>query len=107
MQTVDKKEHEKAVEESFEVLLLLENELNHKKFFGGENIGLVDITASYVAFWLPVIEEVVGFKWLTAERFPNLYKWSQHFIKHPEVQEGLPPREGLLAFAKAFYEKGV
>lgn len=42
--TVDEKERDKNIAESYEALLILENELKDK-FFGGEEIGFVDIAA--------------------------------------------------------------
>ncbi|GAU41829.1 hypothetical protein TSUD_177400 [Trifolium subterraneum] len=98
--TVDEKECKIYIEESEVALEFLENELKDK-FFGGEDIGLVDITAVFIAFWLPIIEEVMGLKLLNIGKFPKLYKWSQDFNNHPIVKEKLPPRESLLAFYKA------
>jgi glutathione S-transferase len=43
------------------------------KFFGGDNIGIVDITFGQIAQWLGVIEEVVGVKMLEAHKFPRLH----------------------------------
>ncbi|KAK7286850.1 hypothetical protein RJT34_22153 [Clitoria ternatea] len=97
---VEKEEREKGIEESSEAIQFLENELKHK-FFGGENIGFVDIVAGFLAFWLPVIEEASGFTLLSSEKFPKLHKWSEEFINHPVVKENLPPRERLLGFFKA------
>ena len=51
----DEKECEKNVEETFEALQFHENELKDKKFFGGEEFGLVDIVVVYIAFWVPTI----------------------------------------------------
>nr|AFK41515.1 unknown [Lotus japonicus] len=48
--TADEKEREKNIQESFEALQFLENELKDKKFFGGEEFGFVDITAVFIAF---------------------------------------------------------
>lgn len=101
--SLDEKEREKGVEESLEALQFLENELKDK-FFGGKEIGIVDIAAVFIAFWLPIIQEVTGLQLLTSENFPKLYKWSQDFTNHPIVKEGLPPREMLSVFFKARYE---
>ncbi|KAJ1411231.1 Thioredoxin-like superfamily [Sesbania bispinosa] len=104
--TGDKEQREKGIEESLEALQFLENELKHK-FFGGETIGLVDIAGGYLAFWLPVLEEAVGLKLLSSEKFPKLHKWSQEFTNHPVVKENLPPRDGLLGFFKARYAASI
>ncbi|XP_061376365.1 probable glutathione S-transferase [Gastrolobium bilobum] len=104
--TMDKVEREKGIEESIEALQFLENELKHK-FFGGETIGLVDIAGAYLAFWLPVIEEAVGLKLLSSDKFPKLHKWSQEFTNNPVVKENLPPRDKLLGFFKARYAASI
>jgi len=92
------------VQEILEGLEFLEEEIKEKKFFGGEEIGLVDIAASFIAFWIPIIQEVTGLQLLSSDKFPNLYKWSQELINHPVVKEVLPPKEPLFAFFKARYE---
>ncbi|XP_061366897.1 probable glutathione S-transferase [Gastrolobium bilobum] len=101
--TLDEKEREKSVAESYEALQFLEDELKDK-FFGGEEFGFVDIAAVFIAFWIPIIQEVAGLQLFTSDKFPKLYKWSQEFSNHPVVKESLPPREPLFAFFKARYE---
>ena len=49
----NEKEREKGAEESREALKILENELK-EKFFNGDSVGLVDIAALFIAFWLPL-----------------------------------------------------
>ncbi|RDX92927.1 putative glutathione S-transferase [Mucuna pruriens] len=93
--TVDEKEREKNVQETSEALPFLENEIKDKKFFGGEEIGLIDIAGVYIAFWVPMIQEIAGLELLTSAKFPKLYKWSQELVNHPVIKESLPPREPL------------
>ncbi|KAK7395197.1 hypothetical protein VNO78_15745 [Psophocarpus tetragonolobus] len=102
--TVDEKEREKNVAESLEALQFLENELKDKKFFGGDEFGLVDIAGVFIAFWVPIVQEIAGLQLFTSEKFPKLYKWSQEFLNHPVVKEVIPPRDPLFAFFKARYE---
>ncbi|XP_020206360.1 probable glutathione S-transferase [Cajanus cajan] len=102
--TVDEKEREKNSKESFEALQFLEDEINDKKFFGGEEIGLVDIAAVFIAFWIPLIQEIGGLELFTSDKFPKLYKWSQELVNHPVVKESLPPRDLVSAFFKGRYE---
>ncbi|KAL5058060.1 hypothetical protein RYX36_029664 [Vicia faba] len=101
--TIDEKEREKNIAESSEALLTLENELKDK-FFGGEEIDIVDIAAVFIAFWIPLIQDVTGLQLFTAEKFPKLYQWSQEFLNHPVVKKSLPPREPLFAIFKGRYE---
>ncbi|WJX76529.1 putative glutathione S-transferase, variant 2 [Trifolium repens] len=99
----DEKEREKNVEESIEALQILENELKDK-FFGGEEIGIVDIAAVFIAFWLPLIQDIKRLQFVTVEKFPKLYNWSQEFLNHPIVKENIPPRDPLFASYKAYYD---
>ncbi|XP_004492380.3 probable glutathione S-transferase [Cicer arietinum] len=99
----DEKEREKNVEESSEALQILENELK-EKFFGGNEIGFVDIVAVFIAFWIPLIQDITGLQLFPAEKYPKLYKWSQEFLNHPIVKENVPPRDLLFAYFKARYE---
>ncbi|XP_047153518.1 probable glutathione S-transferase [Vigna umbellata] len=93
---VDEKEKEKAVEELFEALGFLENELKGK-FFGGDEIGFVDIAGVFI----PIVQEIAGLQLFSSEKFPRLYKWSQDFHNHPLVNEVLPPKDQLFAYFKA------
>ena len=98
----DEKGREKAVEEAIEALNILENELSKQnKFFSGESIGLVDIAANFIGYWIGIVQEIVGWKILTDEKFPNICQWSQEFVNHPVIKQGLPPRDKLFAFFKA------
>ncbi|KAK2360893.1 putative glutathione S-transferase [Trifolium repens] len=99
--TIDEKEREKSIEEMELAFQFLENELNDK-FFGGEDISIVDITAAFIA-----LHEVMGLNLFTSEKFPKLYKWSQDFNNHPIVKQKLPPKETLLAFYKSRLENLV
>ncbi|GAU41831.1 hypothetical protein TSUD_177420 [Trifolium subterraneum] len=104
--SLDEKEREEGFKELELAFQFLEDELKDK-FFGGEEIGIVDITGVFIAFWVPIIQEAIGLKLLTSEKFPKLYKWSQDFNNHQVVKEKLPNRETQLAFFKARYESIV
>ncbi|RDX92930.1 putative glutathione S-transferase [Mucuna pruriens] len=105
--TVDEKEREKNVAEVYEVLQFLENELKDQKFFGGEEVGLVDVAGVYIAFWIPMLQEIAGLELLSSEKFPKLYKWSQEFVNHPVVKESLPPRDPIHLCETQFLRKIV
>ncbi|TQE05553.1 hypothetical protein C1H46_008800 [Malus baccata] len=95
-------EPEKAVEEACELLKILENELKDKKFFGGETVGLVDIVANFIAYWLGAIQEAVGVELLTKEKLPDLYDWSDEFCS--VFHESLPPRDKLVTFFRRRFQ---
>ncbi|XP_020226480.1 probable glutathione S-transferase [Cajanus cajan] len=101
----DEKGRDKAVEEALEALKILQEALKDKRFFGGETIGLVDIAANFIGYWVAILQEIAGLELLTIEKFPKLYKWSQEFVNHPVIKESLPPRDKLFAFFKASASK--
>ena len=92
------------MEEAKENLKLLENELDDNKFFGGDNIGLLDVVCNFIAFWLLVIQEVVEVKLLTEGEFPKLSRWGHGFVNHPIVKENLPSRDKLAEFFRGRLE---
>ncbi|GLT65374.1 hypothetical protein SLA2020_378120 [Shorea laevis] len=94
----EEKEREKAAEEASELLNFVENEINEKRFFGGESIGMVDVVANIIAFWLGVFEEATGVELLTREKFPKLSNWSDEFVSNSVIKESLPPRDKLIAY---------
>ncbi|KAF7142530.1 hypothetical protein RHSIM_Rhsim05G0200400 [Rhododendron simsii] len=95
------------MEEVLELLKTLESQLEGKKFFGGDNIGFVDIVAVFAALWLGALLEVAGVDMLNDEKLPLLCKWIDEFNKCSVVKDTLPPRQMcLLAVRKACAIKG-
>ncbi|XP_060206226.1 probable glutathione S-transferase [Lycium barbarum] len=94
-------EEEKSKEEAYEVLKIVDNELKDKKFFGGDNIGFVDVAANYIPFWLEIVEEATGVGLVTSEKFPHLCAWRDEYLNCSEVKENLPDRDTMLGFFKA------
>ena len=99
----NKAEREKASEEAAEHLKILEKELKYK-FFGGENVGLVDIAADFLAHWVPALQQVFGVEILTQDKYPKLTQWSHNFVTHDVVKQILPPQDKLIAFFKTRLE---
>ena len=91
-------EREKDLEETEKTLEPLEKELQNKKFFGGNQIGFVDIVGTVIAYWIPAIEEGFGFELLTSKKFPKLTKWSEEIVKNSVVKQVLPPKSVLVAY---------
>ncbi|XP_045797811.1 probable glutathione S-transferase [Trifolium pratense] len=89
-------QREKAIEELYEALQFLENELKDK-FFGGDKIGFVDIAALFI----PLFQEVAEKQLFTSDTFHKLHKWSQDFYNHPVVKETMPSKEQQFAYFKA------
>lgn len=89
-------ELEKAVKEAGESLKTLEEGLKGNMFFGGNQIGFVDIVAGWFAYWVPLIEEILGLPMVEEEEAPFLKKWFHDFLEVAVVKENQPPRDKLL-----------
>ncbi|KAI3801288.1 hypothetical protein L1987_29392 [Smallanthus sonchifolius] len=85
---------EQVIAEACEQLQIIEDELRvkGKKFFGGDNINLIDIAASFIAYWLGMLEEGTEIKFVTKDKFPKITEWADNFIKVEVVKKLLPPR---------------
>ncbi|XP_062158959.1 probable glutathione S-transferase [Alnus glutinosa] len=97
----DGEEKMKAIESAQESLAFLEKQIEGKKYFGGEEIGFLDLAAGWIPHWLNVMEEAGGMKLLDAEKFPLLHEWAQNFIQIPLIRECIPPRDKLLEYFNA------
>ncbi|KAJ3676600.1 hypothetical protein LUZ60_004012 [Juncus effusus] len=86
------------ISQAKESLKILQNQLEGKKFFGGDSIGFVDIAGCNVAFWFGILQEVAGLNILNEEDFPVLCRWAKDYCEDEIVKEILPPREMLLGF---------
>ncbi|XP_050244345.1 probable glutathione S-transferase [Quercus robur] len=102
----EEREREKAVEEVSVVLKILEDELKEKKFFGGENVGLVDIVAVVIGFSLGVYEEAARVELLNKEKLPRLCNWIDDFLSNSFIKESLPPRDKLIAYLRNRFRSG-
>ncbi|KAF7818495.1 putative glutathione S-transferase [Senna tora] len=95
-------EHEKATKEAREVLKILEEEaLGEKnKYFGGNEIGLVDLVIGWIAMSFGMIEEAAGVKLLNANDFPRMLAWIHNFRENPLIKPNLPIQQDVLAYYK-------
>ncbi|KAM1129682.1 hypothetical protein ACFX13_040155 [Malus domestica] len=91
---------EKAKESALESLALLEKQIEGKKFFGGEQIGYLDLVLGWISYWISGVEEAGGNKVLEAEMFPSLHQWGQNFIHNPLIEECIPAREAFVAYVQ-------
>ncbi|KAK9116927.1 hypothetical protein Sjap_015874 [Stephania japonica] len=75
-------------------------------FFGGEEIGYVDIALGSFLAGVRVFESFSGVKLLDEEKTPGLVGWAQRFCAHEAVRDVMPKSEKLLEFAKkAFFNQ--
>ncbi|XP_068658152.1 glutathione transferase GST 23-like [Aristolochia californica] len=98
-------EQEKNLEASRESLKILDAHLEGKKFFGGERIGYTDLVVGWIPHWLPVEEEVAGFKLLDLQSFPSLCSWCENFLQDELIKNNLPAREKMIPAFRAVRER--
>ncbi|XAR61019.1 Glutathione transferase [Bertholletia excelsa] len=94
-------EQAKATSEARELLKIIEERaLGDKKFFAGDDIGMIDIAYGWIAILLEVLEDAVGETLLEPNRFPRLQAWKVNFKEIPEIKDNLPDYENMLALFK-------
>lgn len=72
-------------------LKLLEAELGDNKFFGGENIGFVDISLIGFYSWFYAYEKYANFSIET--ECPKLIAWAKMCMQVESVAKSVPPQE--------------
>ncbi|XP_010271919.1 PREDICTED: glutathione transferase GST 23-like [Nelumbo nucifera] len=98
-------EQENAKSEAIESLKTLEKIPRESKFFGGDAIGFLDIVFGWMAYWVPLLEEITGIILVGEDSLPSLKEWFKNFLDVPLVKELLPPREKLLHHLQTFRQK--
>ncbi|RYR63766.1 hypothetical protein Ahy_A04g021525 isoform A [Arachis hypogaea] len=102
-------DRKKLITEVGEGLTLLEDALNKtsrgKDFFGGDQIGYLDIAFGCFLGWLRVTESLTGVKLLDQVKTPCLVKWAERFCAHGAVKDVMPQTEKLVEFAKMLMAK--
>ncbi|XP_052175217.1 probable glutathione S-transferase [Diospyros lotus] len=95
----------RGAEEAFQTL---DGELKKKGggFFGGESIGLADITLGYVSIWLDVIEEVGSIKVFDSLKYTWLANWMRDFTDLPVVRDNQPNKDELTAHLRRLRQIG-
>nr|WQA41633.1 glutathione S-transferase [Salix lindleyana] len=87
-----------------EGLVLLEGAFSKcskgKGFFGGDQIGYLDIAFGSFLGWLRALEKMNGVKLMDETKTPGLLKWADSFSSHPAVKDVFPETEKLVEFAK-------
>ncbi|KAG6582434.1 putative glutathione S-transferase, partial [Cucurbita argyrosperma subsp. sororia] len=96
-----KDDREKARKVTLEVLQTLEERaFGDEKFFGGDEINMVDLAYGVLVRWMPVIEEVVGVKLLDPDMFPRLHAWAENFRQAAVIRDNLPDHDQMVPLFK-------
>jgi glutathione S-transferase len=94
--TTQGQEQEAAYAAAVEQLRILEGELDGKRFFAGDRMGLVDLSLGPFSYVIPVYEEITGVKMVAEETFPSLFAWMAGFLSSSSVvKDHLPPLDDL------------
>nr|ABW74574.1 putative gluthiathiones S-transferase 40 [Boechera divaricarpa] len=94
MAKADEKGREGLAEQARELIMYLEKELVGKDYFGGKNVGFLDLVAgSMIPFCLERGWEGTGLKVITEEKFPEYKRWVKNLEKVENVRDCIPPRE--------------
>jgi glutathione S-transferase len=108
--TAEGEEAKKAVvDQAVEVLVPLEEAFvkcsKGKPFFGGDQIGYLDIAFGCFLGWIRVVEKFNDIKLLDQAKTPELVKWAEGFCQDPAVSGVMPETEKLAEFAKIVMAK--
>ncbi|KAK0575154.1 hypothetical protein LWI29_034676 [Acer saccharum] len=97
-----------AIQQLVDGLILLEDAYTKcskgGKFFGGEQIGYLDIAFGCYLGWLRVTEKFNQMKLLDEAKTPGLVKWAETFCAHPAVKDVMPETDKLAEFAKVLFK---
>ena len=100
-------ELQKAVEESVANFLLLEEALrtnscfSGKPYFGGDEIGFLDIALGGMAEFLKALQKVTNTVFLDPEKMPLLTAWMDRFLEANGVKEVMPDPAKVLEYMSA------
>ncbi|CAN6306073.1 unnamed protein product [Urochloa humidicola] len=71
-----------------------------KPFFGGDNVGYLDVMLGGLVAWVLASEARRGLKLFDSSRSPLLNAWVDHFSKLDETKAVLPDIQRLVEYAK-------
>ncbi|KAE8723461.1 putative glutathione S-transferase [Hibiscus syriacus] len=93
-----KGEEQEAAKKVFvEGLKLLEGELGNKAYFGGKNIGYVDVVLVPMYSWFYTYEKCGNFSFET--ECPKLAAWARRCMELESVSKSLPDQEKIYEYA--------
>ncbi|KAK9707295.1 hypothetical protein RND81_07G187500 [Saponaria officinalis] len=98
-----------AIDQLKEGLLLLEDAFiklsNGKPFFGGDDVGFVDIAFGSYLGWVRASEQMGCTKLIDESTTPSLATWADNFCGHEAVKDVMPETDKLVEFALTMIPK--
>ena len=89
---------QKAVEESAANFLLLEETLGTSRYFGGDEIGFVDIALGGMLAFVKALQKATNSVLIDQEKMPLLSGWMNGFCEADGVKEVMPELAKLVEF---------
>lgn len=98
------KEKDEGTKQTFAAVETLEGALREcskgKPFFGGDNVGYVDVVLGGIVAWMQATKELCDLELLDAAKTPLLLAWMERFSGLDPAKVVLPDIDRLVEFAK-------
>ncbi|KAJ1700550.1 hypothetical protein LUZ63_000329 [Rhynchospora breviuscula] len=91
---------QKMLQEAREAFQTLEQALGSKQYFGGDQIGYLDLAIGLFAFWMPILEEIVNVSVVDNENAPLLKEWFARILDVDMIKTNLPHRDKMYELSK-------
>ncbi|KAK3198415.1 hypothetical protein Dsin_021830 [Dipteronia sinensis] len=101
--TTTGEEQETAMKEFIEILKLLEEQLGDKAFFGGDTLGIVDVSLIGYTCWFYSYETLGNFN-IGAE-CPKIIGWAERCSNNESVSKTLPDSKKVFGFVQELRKK--
>ncbi|KAK9937617.1 hypothetical protein M0R45_014395 [Rubus argutus] len=95
--TTKGEEQEAAKKEFIDCIKLLEVELGDKPFFGGETLGIVDVSLIPFYSWLSAYEKFGNFS--IEQECPVFVAWAKRCLEKESVTKSLPDQDKVCGYA--------
>ncbi|KAF3683897.1 putative glutathione S-transferase [Capsicum annuum] len=101
--TTKGEEQEAAKKDFIECLKVLEGALGEKPFFGGDNLGFVDVALIGFYSWFFAYETYGNFS--TEAECPKFVTWAKRCMQRDSVAKSLPDQHKVLEFVQTLRKK--